>query len=138
MCVVFFFCKQKTAYEMRISDWSSDVCSSDLAQGKIAVHIHDRCKEGNDMQPRNCTTIGRSVGQDQSALRRSLLIGTALALLWSGPALARNAPPGDDETIDESETTAATTEDEKGEIIIDTERGRAHEDHQTLLRNTSR
>src|SRR3546814_17194373 len=31
-CVrVFFFFKQKTAYEMRISDWSSDVCSSDLA-----------------------------------------------------------------------------------------------------------
>src|SRR3546814_9226081 len=29
MCVFFF--KQKTAYEMRISDWSSDVCSSDLA-----------------------------------------------------------------------------------------------------------
>src|SRR3546814_2012246 len=29
-CCVFFF-KQKTAYEMRISDWSSDVCSSDLA-----------------------------------------------------------------------------------------------------------
>src|SRR3546814_3158399 len=31
MCfLVFFFFKQKTAYEMRISDWSSDVCSSDL------------------------------------------------------------------------------------------------------------
>src|SRR3546814_6867022 len=30
MCV--FLCKQKTAYEMRISDWSSDVCSSDLTQ----------------------------------------------------------------------------------------------------------
>src|SRR3546814_2150704 len=29
--VYFFFFKQKTAYEMRISDWSSDVCSSDLA-----------------------------------------------------------------------------------------------------------
>src|SRR3546814_9426298 len=28
--VYVFFCKQKTAYEMRISDWSSDVCSSDL------------------------------------------------------------------------------------------------------------
>src|SRR3546814_8769336 len=28
--IVIFFCKQKTAYEMRISDWSSDVCSSDL------------------------------------------------------------------------------------------------------------
>src|SRR3546814_19820691 len=33
-CVgVFFFFKQKTAYEMRISDWSSDVCSSDLTPG---------------------------------------------------------------------------------------------------------
>src|SRR3546814_2942820 len=31
MFFVFFFFKQKTAYEMRISDWSSDVCSSDLA-----------------------------------------------------------------------------------------------------------
>src|SRR3546814_20254532 len=30
-CCVFFF-KQKTAYEMRISDWSSDVCSSDLVE----------------------------------------------------------------------------------------------------------
>src|SRR3546814_3225759 len=29
-CLFFFFFKQKTAYEMRISDWSSDVCSSDL------------------------------------------------------------------------------------------------------------
>src|SRR3546814_5518519 len=29
----FFFFKQKTAYEMRISDWSSDVCSSDLGVG---------------------------------------------------------------------------------------------------------
>src|SRR3546814_17196307 len=31
VCVSLFFFKQKTAYEMRISDWSSDVCSSDLA-----------------------------------------------------------------------------------------------------------
>src|SRR3546814_7349044 len=30
LCFMFFFFKQKTAYEMRISDWSSDVCSSDL------------------------------------------------------------------------------------------------------------
>src|SRR3546814_9511444 len=30
-----FFYKQKTAYEMRISDWSSDVCSSDLAQAQV-------------------------------------------------------------------------------------------------------
>src|SRR3546814_12235426 len=31
---VFFFFKQKTAYEVRISDWSSDVCSSDLRHGR--------------------------------------------------------------------------------------------------------
>src|SRR3546814_8793921 len=30
LCFCFFFLKQRTAYEMRISDWSSDVCSSDL------------------------------------------------------------------------------------------------------------
>src|SRR3546814_20171745 len=39
--VVFFFFKQKTAYEMRISDWSSDVCSSDLAAGAEAVTVID-------------------------------------------------------------------------------------------------
>src|SRR3546814_7390254 len=41
---VFFFFKQKTAYEMRISDWSSDVCSSDLklARGFLPVRTHSR------------------------------------------------------------------------------------------------
>src|SRR3546814_1556806 len=48
-CVAFFFFKQKTAYEMRISDWSSDVCSSDLlretarSDGVIVQrHLHFR------------------------------------------------------------------------------------------------
>src|SRR3546814_5666201 len=36
----FFFFKQKTAYEMRISDWSSDVCSSDL--GRELDELHQR------------------------------------------------------------------------------------------------
>src|SRR3546814_3573761 len=36
----FFFFKQKTAYEMRISDWSSDVCSSDLA-GDVLLSYND-------------------------------------------------------------------------------------------------
>src|SRR3546814_5158547 len=35
----FFFFKQKTAYEMRISDWSSDVCSSDLRRGEEGFQI---------------------------------------------------------------------------------------------------
>src|SRR3546814_20353844 len=39
---VFFFFKQKTAYEMRISDWSSDVCSSDLGRGADCT---DHCRQ---------------------------------------------------------------------------------------------
>ena len=37
MCTVFFFFKQKTAYEIKECDWSSDVCSSDLVGQKIDV-----------------------------------------------------------------------------------------------------
>src|SRR3546814_1863824 len=39
--VFFFFFKQKTAYEMRISDWSSDVCSSDLGEDRVLVKLSD-------------------------------------------------------------------------------------------------
>src|SRR3546814_4805289 len=45
--VVFFF-KQKTAYEMRISDWSSDVCSSDLEVEAQAQRM--KMAEGRDRQ----------------------------------------------------------------------------------------
>src|SRR3546814_9465858 len=41
--IIFFFFKQKTAYEMRISDWSSDVCSSDL------VTMRDGCRIAVDL-----------------------------------------------------------------------------------------
>src|SRR3546814_3933714 len=43
-----FYFKQKTAYEMRISDWSSDVCSSDLRAARCAV---DGAKGGRMGQP---------------------------------------------------------------------------------------
>src|SRR3546814_3402265 len=52
MFLVVFFFKQKTAYEMRISDWSSDVCSSDLL-GAISL------------QP--VETLARAVGDDHHA-----------------------------------------------------------------------
>src|SRR3546814_10350823 len=47
ICFCFFFFKQKTAYEMRISDWSSDVCSSDLEHAMTqkllsAHHLYKR------------------------------------------------------------------------------------------------
>src|SRR3546814_1432879 len=45
---VFFFFKQKTAYELRISDWSSDVCSSDLAlKGGRCVPLERRGSNGD-------------------------------------------------------------------------------------------
>src|SRR3546814_5717250 len=49
VCVFFFFfVKQKTAYEVRISDWSSDVCSSDLPVSELARRLQ---ASGDSMQP---------------------------------------------------------------------------------------
>src|SRR3546814_17163603 len=45
--MLFFFFKQKTAYEMRISDWSSDVCSSDLAGDTVATTGQHRVDRGD-------------------------------------------------------------------------------------------
>src|SRR3546814_2712537 len=45
--VYFFFFKQKTAYEMRISDWSSDVCSSDLPSAPISLREIDNFLHGH-------------------------------------------------------------------------------------------
>src|SRR3546814_17316675 len=49
MCVVFF--KQKTAYEMRISDWSSDVCSSDLIEHQARLNHAASCLAVDCDQP---------------------------------------------------------------------------------------
>src|SRR3546814_14769354 len=57
----FFFFKQKTAYEMRISDWSSDVCSSDLARGNA------RLSRGDDL-PRRDFPLGPDVAADDAPL----------------------------------------------------------------------
>src|SRR3546814_3460112 len=57
MIIVFFLFKQKTAYEMRISDWSSDVCSSDLRG-------HD-LREGRDLPFRGFREQALHVDHDQ-------------------------------------------------------------------------
>src|SRR3546814_7735219 len=67
----FFFFKQKTAYEMRISDWSSDVCSSDLlpqvtfeaiAERRGKAFRHLRCRRQTGSRPVDaavgCTDLG--------------------------------------------------------------------------------
>src|SRR3546814_10624904 len=51
----YFFFKQNTAYEMRISDWSSDVCSSDLAHAEMPDHAVVRIERDDQIlaAPRN-------------------------------------------------------------------------------------
>src|SRR3546814_16796939 len=77
---VFFFFKQKTAYEMRISDWSSDVCSSDLPAarrgppGSASAHrspdpaADDRLRRPGDRSGR---TIPADGGFQGASYRRS-------------------------------------------------------------------
>src|SRR3546814_2343833 len=52
LCMFVFFFKQKTAYEMRISDWSSDVCSSDLAptMAKVYIRISDSPENSRELE----------------------------------------------------------------------------------------
>src|SRR3546814_6063127 len=63
----FFFFKQKTAYEMRISDWSSDVCSSDLYVAGVGTeyhperrHVHDRSQDAHRDRPDQPVPISRT------------------------------------------------------------------------------
>src|SRR3546814_8942073 len=78
--VYFFFFKQKTAYEMRIRDWSSDVCSSDLAQERdsrpsaLPVGRHPRkhrypCISGS--RARSARSEERRVGKECVSTCRS-------------------------------------------------------------------
>src|SRR3546814_18990369 len=62
--VFFFFFKQKTAYEMRISDWSSDVCSSDLIgrRDPPAVDLYERSAR-KEFPPHDLCRAGPDEGQ---------------------------------------------------------------------------
>src|SRR3546814_5939833 len=80
MCGIFFFFNQKTAYELRISDWSSDVCSSDLA---LAVPLRlGPAMEGG--RPERCATRYTNVVPHQS-------LGTA-PMIDLGPSRCCGAP----------------------------------------------
>src|SRR3546814_2002239 len=63
MCICFFFFKQKTAYEMRISDWSSDVCSSDLRAAHRARGRHHSVALAEMPNPSGCVHVMVEVNQ---------------------------------------------------------------------------
>src|SRR3546814_3611707 len=79
MLVIFYFIKQQCAYEMRISDWSSDVCSSDLAADDR------RPAAGRDRQAAQC---GGLQGPPQSPLLGLIPI-RAESCVMSVPAARR-------------------------------------------------
>src|SRR3546814_3901539 len=64
--LLFFFFKQKTAYEMRISDWSSDVCSSDLVAENVDAHGFAATADGDLLAAQRCR---RGAGELHGALR---------------------------------------------------------------------
>src|SRR3546814_8601090 len=73
---VFFFFKQKTAYEMRISDWSSDVCSSDLCNPEVQ-HV----KPVQDLTGQNISV--HSPYQPTAGLRTPRAVGSGVSPLHS-------------------------------------------------------
>src|SRR3546814_19913004 len=58
--VCFFFFKQKTAYEMRISDWSSDVCSSDLTRPSSSKTCRESRRSQRDSPIRSRSIVRRA------------------------------------------------------------------------------
>src|SRR3546814_10113223 len=68
--VMFLFFKQKTAYEMRISDWSSDVCSSDL--GRRAQARAGRPGGGRGGPPQRAAPGSQAPERDAAADRLDL------------------------------------------------------------------
>src|SRR3546814_1627107 len=64
---LFFFFKQKTAYEMRISDWSSDVCSSEATEIGFDVVEVDSRGSGLDQDAHRLAAEPHRAGQDPGA-----------------------------------------------------------------------
>src|SRR3546814_18768615 len=82
ICLFFFFFKQKTAYEMRISDWSSDVCSSDLAARLDSVRATRQSAAMPDASKTTSPTSAGAASGDADPLRAhggfAALVGYAL------------------------------------------------------------
>src|SRR3546814_8334207 len=82
MVVYIFFFKQKTAYEMRISDWSSDVCSSDLqAIGALSAAIKlARAGLREPGKPIGCYLFSGPTGVGKTEAARQLALSLGIEL----------------------------------------------------------
>src|SRR3546814_9968000 len=99
VCVFFFFFKQKTAYEMRISDWSSDVCSSDLARedrldqrerhaelrrefGKVGAQISRLVDQRDELPRDDRLDAGEAFAdlREQMVVERAVMLGKAVEI----------------------------------------------------------
>src|SRR3546814_9617214 len=80
VCFVFFFFKQNTAYEMRISDWSSDVCSSDLAEGNFITAWINHNIRSNIVEYKRYNAAGKAQGLMQRANAISMMLPFAASI----------------------------------------------------------
>src|SRR3546814_1423938 len=90
VCLFFFFFKQKTAYELRISDWSSDVCSSDLCRrgADLVAELARAAVAGGTEHRRDAVRDDRAVAARQSAGAARWLFSAGAAFRYSRSARA--------------------------------------------------
>src|SRR3546814_3518773 len=135
MC--FFFFRQKTAYEMRISDWSSDVCSSDLGivvvlrrnkpkdrRGKIMlVNASREFRKGN---PKNHLTDD-AIARIAAAYLKGEPVDGLMAVIDSKQAEANDYNLSPSRYISKGETTAMGESPERGKELAALKKDEAKE-----------
>src|SRR3546814_19247878 len=98
--MIFFFFKQKTAYELRISDWSSDVCSSDLQRIRRSAQFVELRLPGRALQIDDDAAlvaveageIGIVLADEMRARLAGDIAGRGLDLVHLGPKLGWHQP----------------------------------------------
>src|SRR3546814_21110840 len=122
---IFFFFKQKTAYDMRISDWSSDVCSSDLSRNRRVKAAGSASPARSPKKPnppaskaacisarnsRRNTQDSTRTGRKNPAWQATQRVQPACA----GAGLSEGPPPGTTQWTREGWRSARSSEEQSG------------------------